>query len=160
MKVAFCLFLSVLSRLIIYILQEVIEEEPVIAIDVGKTEGVERKIDMNVPELSTAVTELWSSWMITNAVKDDYQVTEEDNVKLDDEMRKTIMKTLAISDDGIGMTVREDKEKGFVSVEKSPWFLSLFDESWTGVRLVVEQYLPKAINPALVRDMVSHLYIK
>ena len=95
--------------------------------DVGKTEGVERKNDMNVPELSTAVAELWSSWMTTDAAKNDYQVMEEDNGKLDDEMRKSIMKTLGISDDRMGMTVREDKEKGFVSVEKSLWYLSLFN---------------------------------
>ena len=127
--------------------------------DVGKTEGVERKNDMNVLELSTAVTEPWSSWMTTDAVKNDYQVIDKNNGKLDEEMRKSIMKTLGISDDGMGITVREDKEKGFVSVEKSPWFLSLFNESWTGVRLVVEQYWTKAINTALVRDMVHNIDI-
>ena len=92
-------------------------------------------------------------------VKNNYQVIEENNGKLDEEMRKSIMKTLGISDDGMGITVREDKEKGFVSVEKSPWFLSLFNESWTGVRLVVEQYWTKAINTALVRDMVHNIDI-
>ena len=127
--------------------------------DVGKTEGVERKNDMNVLELSTAVTEPWSSWMTTDAVKNDYQVIDKNNGKLDEEMRKSIMKTLGISDDSMGITVREDKEKGFVSVEKSPWFLSLFNESWTGVRLVVEQYWTKAINTALVRDMVHNIDI-
>ena len=45
-----------------------------VAKDVGKPEGMERKNDMNVLELSTAATEPWSSWMTTVVVKDDYKV--------------------------------------------------------------------------------------
>ena len=56
--------------------------------------------------------------------------------------------------------MREDERMGVVSVQKGPWVLTLFNESRTGVRMVIEQYWPKAINASLIRNMVSHLYIK
>ena len=106
----------------------------------------------------SSVTESLSTLMTTAVANNDYEIMVKDDKRMTNETRQSIMGTLGISNNDVGVSFREDKVKGVVRVQKGRWFLNLFNESWTGIRMIVEEYLPKKINTSLIRNMVSHVY--
>ena len=77
---------------------------------------------------------------------------------MSNETRQSILKSLGISDEDAGVSFREDKNKGWVRVQRGKWLLRLYNNSWTGARILIEEYAPKEVNRSLVRNMVSHMY--
>ena len=49
------------------------------------------------------------------------------------------MRSLRISHDDVDVSFRKDKIKGLVRVQKGKWHLHLYNESWTGARLLIEE---------------------
>ena len=69
--------------------------------------------------------------------------------------RAKIMTALGLTDKDRGKSVFGNQVEGYVGVEKSPWYLTHWNNSWVGTRLVIRQEWPKAINATFVRGLVS-----
>ena len=74
------------------------------------------------------------------------------------ETRQSILKSLGISDEDAGISYREDKNKGLVRIQRGKWMLRMYNNSWSGARILIEEYSPKEVDRSLVRNQVSHVY--
>ena len=68
------------------------------------------------------------------------------------------LKSLGISDEDAGISYREDKNKGTVRIQRGKWMLRMFNNSWSGARILIEEYSPKEVDRSLMRNQVSHVY--
>ena len=74
------------------------------------------------------------------------------------ETRQSILKSLGISDADAGISYREDKNKGTVRVQRGRWMLRMLNNSWSGARILIEEYSPKEVDKSLVCNQVSHVF--
>ena len=74
------------------------------------------------------------------------------------ETRQSILKSLGISDADAGISYREDKNKGTVRIQRGRWMLRMINDSWSGARILIEEYSPKEVDKSLVRNQVSHVF--
>ena len=72
--------------------------------------------------------------------------------------RQAILKDLGVSDADAGTSYRVDKDKGTVRIQRGRWMLRMINNTWSGARIIIEEYAPKKVDKSLVRNQVSHMY--
>ena len=130
-------------------------EKPVIVTEAEKTRETEVWGNAKGVEVSS-VTEN-SSGLTTTITNNEHETMAKDEKRMTNEARQSILRSLGISDDDVGVSFREDKTKGWVRVQRGKWLLRLYNNSWTGARILIEEYAPKGVNISLNRNLVSHL---
>ena len=133
-------------------------EKPVIVTEAEKTRETEVWGNTKGVEVSS-VTEN-SSGLTTTITNNEHETKAKDEKRRTKETRQSILRSLGISDDDVGVSFREDKTKGWVRVQRGNWLLRLYNNSWTGAGILIEEYAPKGVNISLVRNLGSHLYKK
>ena len=131
-------------------------EKPVSVTDVEKTKETEGWGNAKGVEVSS-VTER-SSGLTTTITNNEHENMARDEKRMTNEARQSILRSLGISEDDVGVSFREDKTKGWVRVQRGKWLLRLYNNSWTGAKILIEEYAPKGVNSSLIRNMVSHMY--
>ena len=72
--------------------------------------------------------------------------------------RQSILRGLGVSDADAGTSYRVDRDKETVRIQRGRWMLRIINNTWTGARIIIEEYAPKKVDKSLVRNQVSHMY--
>ena len=131
-------------------------KKPVIVTEAEKTSETEVWGNAKGVEVSS-VTEN-SSGLTTTITNNEHETMAKNEKRMTKETRQSILRSLGISDDDVGVSFREDKTKDLVRVQRGKWLLHLYNNSWTGARIFIAEYAPKGVNISLIRNMVSHVY--
>ena len=91
-------------------------EKPVTAKSVGKTKETERWKNVKGVAVSSVTEPL--SILMTTVANNDYESMVKNKKRMTKETRQSIMRSLGISDDDVGVSFRKDKIKGLVRVQK------------------------------------------
>ena len=96
--------------------------------------------------------------MTTTVDNKEHEIKADDEGGMSFETCQSIFKSLGISDEDAGVSFSEDENKGLVHIQKGKWMLRMYNNSWSGARILIEEYSPKEVNRSLVRNLVSHVY--
>ena len=91
-------------------------EKPVTAKGVGKTKETERWENVKGVAVSSVTEPL--SILMTTVANNDYESMVKNKKRMTKETLQSIMRSLGISDDDVGVSFRKDKIKGLVRVQK------------------------------------------
>ena len=104
-------------------------------------------------------TEGWGNVEVSSVADEENEIKAKDaEGGMSFETRQSILKSLGISDEDAGISYREDKNKGLVRIQRGKWMLRMYNNSWSGARILIEEYSPKEVERSLVRNQVSHVY--
>ena len=113
----------------------------------------------NDRETKETQTEGWGNVEVSSVADEENEIKAKDaEGGMSFETRQCILKSLGLSDEDAGISYREDKNKGLVRIQRGKWMLHMYNNSWSGARILIEEYSPKEVDRSLVRNQVSHVF--